>query len=398
MSEQNIIFSPKQEITLTTLPPLSLYIHIPWCIQKCPYCDFNSHQIRNNQLPETEYITALLTDLENELPYIWGRPIHTLFLGGGTPSVFSPQAIDTLLSGIRSRVKLLPNAEITLEANPGTFEKNRFQGYAAAGINRLSIGVQSFNNPLLKIIGRIHTASEALHAIDAALPLFDKVNIDLMYALPNQTPQVALQDVQTAIQCGVRHISAYHLTMEPNTPFGRTPPNNLPSDDTAQDIEDIIHECLNATGFNHYETSAFAQRKQECQHNINYWQFGDYIGIGAGAHGKISSANSIIRTTRTRHPKEYLHAMHAQPNSAINRYPISIKDLPFEFMMNTLRLTAGVPTAWFEERTGLMLTSITPILEKAVKLGLIHSEPQTIQPTLLGRRFLNDLLTLFLPD
>ncbi len=290
---------------LTALPPLSLYIHIPWCVQKCPYCDFNSHKIKTT-LDENAYIQALLTDLQSELPYFWGRPIDTIFIGGGTPSVFSAKAIDQLLSGIRALVKLNPEAEITLEANPSTFEIDKFQGFKDAGINRLSIGVQSFDDAKLKTLGRIHNAHEAKNAIEVATQIFERVNIDLMYALPHQTVQAACDDIRTAIAFGTTHISAYQLTLEPNTPFGHAPPQGLPEDDNAQDIEDAIHAELAQAGFVQYETSAFAKSpNQQARHNVNYWQFGDYIGIGAGAHGKLSHHDRIERTTRKRHPSEY---------------------------------------------------------------------------------------------
>ena len=384
-------------IQLHSLPPLSLYIHIPWCIRKCPYCDFNSHQIRED-IDENLYVESLLHDLENELPYFWGRPIHSIFIGGGTPSIFSAHAIDSLLSGIRARVQLLPNAEITLEANPGTFERNRFKGFASAGINRLSIGVQSFENKKLTALGRIHNQSEALLAIETALTLFDQVNIDLMYALPEQTISEARKDIKTAIATGVQHISAYQLTMEPNTPFGHTPPAFLPDDEQSDDIEHEVHTTLAEGGFEKYEISAFAHHKQYCRHNLNYWQFGDYIGIGAGAHGKISFAQSIIRTVRNRHPKDYLTAMQQQPENAVQRQEISVQNIPFEFMMNALRLTQGVPASWFFERTGLNIATIYQAIQQAINKGLMDSNPQFFRPTALGHRFLNDLLTLFLEE
>lgn len=381
---------------LTALPPLSLYIHIPWCIKKCPYCDFNSHNIKNG-MPEEAYIEALLTDLQTELPNIWGRPVETVFFGGGTPSVFQAESIDRLLSGVRSLVRLQPDAEITLEANPGTFEIEKFQGFKEAGITRLSIGVQSFQDDMLARLGRVHNGKEALTAIDTALNLFDKVNIDLMYALPNQTVQTALNDVNTAIRTGVSHISAYHLTMEPNTPFGHTPPNGLPQDDAALDIEDAVHHALNNAGFVHYETSAFSRPGMQCRHNLNYWQFGDYIGIGAGAHGKISYADHIERTTRRRHPNDYLAAMLSnQPTQAIERKSIAAEDLAFEFMMNALRLSDGVPSAMLSQRTGIATAQIMPQIEQARRLGLLASDPTVFKPTAQGRLFLNDLLQCFL--
>ncbi|PJO78764.1 oxygen-independent coproporphyrinogen III oxidase-like protein [Neisseria brasiliensis] len=395
---------------LTALPPLSLYIHIPWCIKKCPYCDFNSHNISRYQplatitpkqtapsgLPEDAYVDALLADLQTELPNIWGRPVETIFFGGGTPSLFSAQAIDRLLSGVRSLVRLQPNAEITLEANPGTFEIEKFQGFKEAGITRLSIGVQSFNDEMLTRLGRVHNSREALTAIDTALNLFDKVNIDLMYALPNQTVQTALNDVRTAIATGASHISAYHLTMEPNTAFGHTPPQGLPSDENALDIEDAVHAALEHAGFIHYETSAFARAGMQCRHNLNYWQFGDYIGIGAGAHGKISYADRIERTTRRRHPNDYLTAMQSNPTDGIERKTIQRDDLAFEFMMNILRLTDGVPAAMLQQRTGISTAHIMPQIETARQKGLLEPDPTVLKPTAQGRLFLNDLLQCFL--
>lgn len=381
-------------ISLHSLPPLSLYIHIPWCIRKCPYCDFNSHQ-KKGDIDEMAYVQALLRDLETELPYFWGRSISSIFIGGGTPSIFSASAMDTLLSGIRARVRLLANAEITLEANPGTFERERFRDFARAGINRLSIGVQSFNNDKLQSLGRIHHRTEALTAIELALNTFSKVNIDLMYALPDQSIAEAETDIQTAIATGAQHISAYQLTMEPNTPFGHRPPAFLPDEDLSADIELAVHQQLLNAGFERYEISAFSRPKQHCLHNLNYWQFGDYIGIGAGAHGKISSAQTIMRTVRSRHPKNYLQAMHHQPETAIERINIAAQELPFEFMMNVLRLSQGVPSSWFYERTGLSLSTIQQAINTAVKQGLLDRDPQFLRPTPLGQRFLNDLLDLF---
>lgn len=380
---------------LSTLPPLSLYIHIPWCIRKCPYCDFNSHQTKSG-LDENGYIDALLTDLQTELPNIWGRPVETIFIGGGTPSIFQAASIDRLLSGIRALVKLQPQAEITLEANPGTFEREKFKGFKDAGVTRLSIGVQSFNDSALTAIGRIHNRREALIAIETALQLFDKVNIDLMYALPGQTVQTALSDIETAIATGVRHISAYHLTMEPNTPFGHTPPPGLPVDEAAQDIEDTVHDRLAESGFIHYETSAFARHNHQCRHNLNYWQFGDYLGIGAGAHGKISYPTHIERTVRRRHPKDYQAAMENNPTDAIERRTIAKEDLAFEFMMNVLRLSEGVPASWLQERTGISPAQISTQIRAAQAKGLLATNPLYFRPSEQGKRFLNDLLQYFL--
>lgn len=381
---------------LTALPPLSLYIHIPWCIQKCPYCDFNSHQIKSAP-DERAYIRALLTDLHTELPHIWGRTVETIFIGGGTPSVFQAASIDQLLSGVRALVKLSPDAEITLEANPGTFERSKFQGFKDAGINRLSIGVQSFQAAQLTALGRIHNATEARAAIDSAVQIFERVNVDLMYALPHQSVAQARTDVQTAIDSGAQHISAYQLTLEPNTPFAHTPPKGLPENDAAQDIEDAVHQTLCAAGFAQYETSAFAQKTaQRARHNLNYWQFGDYLGIGAGAHGKISYPTHIERTTRRRHPSDYLAAMHSTPENAIERKTIAVQDLPFEFMMNALRLIDGVPVHYFTERTGLSIAAISRQIQIAQQKGLLDSHPAWLRPTPLGQRFLNDLIEIFL--
>ncbi|WP_315360015.1 radical SAM family heme chaperone HemW [Neisseria bacilliformis] len=380
---------------LAALPPLSLYIHIPWCIKKCPYCDFNSHSLKMS-LPEATYIDALLADLQTELPNIWGRPVETIFFGGGTPSLFQAASIDRLLSGVRSLLRLQPEAEITLEANPGTFEIEKFKGFKDAGITRLSIGVQSFNDTMLERLGRVHNGSEALRAIDTALKLFEKVNIDLMYALPGQTVQTALNDVNTAIATGTGHISAYHLTMEPNTPFGHTPPKGLPQDEAALDIEDAVHGALETAGFIHYETSAFARAGMQCRHNLNYWQFGDYIGIGAGAHGKISFPDRIERTVRRRHPNDYLAAMQRNPLEAVERKTVAAADLPFEFMMNALRLAEGVPAALLQERTGVPAAHIMAQIETARRKGLLDTDPTIFRPTTQGRLFLNDLLQCFL--
>lgn len=381
---------------LTSLPPLSLYIHIPWCIQKCPYCDFNSHKIKNKP-DEAVYIAALLADLQSELPYFWGRSIDTIFIGGGTPSVFQAASIDKLLSGIRALVKLNPEAEITLEANPGTFELAKFQAFKDAGVTRLSIGVQSFDNQKLKALGRIHNAAEAKAAIETAAKIFERVNVDLMYALPHQTVQDVINDVRAAVEFGISHISAYQLTLEPNTRFGHTPPTGLPEDEFAQDIENAVHCELQAAGFIQYETSAFAKHtNQRARHNINYWQFGDYIGIGAGAHGKLSQHDRIERTVRKRHPSDYLRTMLNNPSDAIERKIVLPKDLPFEFMMNALRLIEGVPSHYFAERTGLHIAKISQQIQLAQRKGLLDSNPKFLRPTELGRRFLNDLLEIFL--
>jgi oxygen-independent coproporphyrinogen-3 oxidase len=381
-------------VRLTALPPLSLYIHIPWCLRKCPYCDFNSHEKRA-ELPEDAYVDALLGDLESALPQVWGRRVHTIFVGGGTPSLFSPASIDRLITGVRTRLPLMPDAEITLEANPGTFEIERFRGFSAAGITRLSVGVQSFDDGKLAALGRVHGADEARAAIDAALELFDSVNVDLMYALPGQTLEQALADVREAIERGAPHISAYHLTLEPDTHFHRHPPQ-LPDADAAADMQDAIEATLATAGFVHYETSAFARSGHRARHNLNYWTFGDYLGIGAGAHAKISFADRIVRESRIRKPQGYINAA-AAGNARMESRDIEPGELPFEFMLNALRLVEGFPVSLFAERTGLSIVAVERELRAAEEGGLITRDHQRIEPTERGQRFLNDLLEPFLP-
>ncbi|POA99660.1 oxygen-independent coproporphyrinogen III oxidase-like protein [Chromobacterium sinusclupearum] len=381
---------------LRELPPLSLYIHFPWCIRKCPYCDFNSHEPKNG-FDEMAYVDALLRDLEYSLPEVWGRPLTSIFMGGGTPSLFSPQAMDALLAGVRARMKLHPDAEITMEANPGTFEIERFRGYREAGINRLSIGIQSFDPKHLKALGRIHDGDEAKRAVEIALTHFDNVNLDLMYALPGQTLDEALSDLNTALSYGITHLSAYHLTIEPNTLFAVQTPQNLPDDEVSADMQEAIESRLDAAGFDHYETSAFAKPGRHSRHNLNYWQFGDYIGIGAGAHGKISSHAGIVRQMRHKQPAAYLKAV-ADGNPLFSNQKIARTDLPFEFMMNLLRLTGGFESRLFQERTGLPLALIRRQLDHAQAQGLLDGDGAILRPTLKGQRFLNDLLTLFLKE
>lgn len=377
------------------LPPLSLYIHVPWCVRKCPYCDFNSHEARG-PVPQREYVEALLTDLELALPRIWGRKVQSVFIGGGTPSLFDEAAIDALLSGVRARVPLLPDAEITLEANPGTFERDRFAGFYAAGVNRLSLGIQSFEPRHLAALGRVHDAAEARRAAEAALMIFGNVNLDLMYALPEQTPDEARRDAATAIAFGAPHLSFYQLTLEPNTLFHRHPPR-LPDEDRAADIEDAVHASLERAGYARYETSAFARRGRECRHNLNYWRFGDYLGIGAGAHSKVSHPDRIERELRWKQPREYL-ARVAQRDPLQQTTRVTRDDVGFEFMLNALRLTDGVPAALFAERTGYALALVARPLAEAARRGLLDADPQWLRPTELGRRFLCDLQALFLPD
>jgi len=377
------------------LPPLALYVHIPWCLRKCPYCDFNSHEARGDA-PEAAYVDALLQDLEYALPSVWSRRVVSVFIGGGTPSLFSANAIDRLLAGIRARVPLSPDAEITLEANPGTFERGKFAGFRVAGVNRLSLGIQSFDPKHLAALGRVHDADEARRAAEAALAIFGNVNFDLMYALPGQTVAQAESDVATALSFAPAHLSFYHLTLEPNTLFHRYPPP-LPDEETAADIEDAIHARLDAAGYRHYETSAHARPGQECRHNLNYWRFGDYLGIGAGAHSKLSFADRIVRQVRYRQPKQYLEQI-AEGAPLQEDHVVTRAEVGFEFMLNALRLTDGVPASLFAERTGYPLALVRHGLTAAESRGLIERDPALVRPSELGRRFLNDLQALFLAD
>jgi putative oxygen-independent coproporphyrinogen III oxidase len=379
-------------VQLKVLPPLALYIHIPWCARKCPYCDFNSHESRG-ALPEEDYVEALFRDLEGLLPKVWGRRVSSIFIGGGTPSLFSAQAIDRLLGGVRARLTIEPHAEITLEANPGTVEAGRFRGFRDAGVNRISIGVQSFDDRMLASLGRIHGGDEARRAIGAALASFDNVNADLMYGLPAQTLAMAGADLEEAIRLGVPHISAYQLTIEPNTAFFSRPPP-LPEHDLCADMQLAAEALLGSSGFQQYETSAFARPGRGSVHNLNYWQFGDYLGIGAGAHGKISFPDRITRHSRAKQPKEYL----AAENSLVEDRPVPAGELPFEFMLNALRLTGGFHPNLFAERTGLPLLRIEKRLQRAEKAGLLEITLDRIGPTERGRLFLNDLQEFFIPD
>jgi oxygen-independent coproporphyrinogen-3 oxidase len=378
-------------VRLEALPPLALYVHIPWCVRKCPYCDFNSHE-RTGALPEAEYIDRLMLDLEAALPSVWGRRVISVFIGGGTPSLFSPASIDALLSGVRARLALDPVAEITLEANPGTVEAARFRGFRAAGVNRISIGVQSFDERMLAALGRIHSADEARRAIEAALSSFDNVNIDLMYALPGQTPAMARADLDEALRFGLPHVSAYQLTIEPNTVFWSKRPE-LPEHDVAADMQLAAEQSLRAAGYEHYETSAFARPGRRCRHNLNYWQFGDYLGIGAGAHGKLSFPDRVTRHARAKQPNEYM-----KPDARVEESVVSAEELPFEFMLNTLRLVDGFDVRLFSERTGLPISRIDKPLLEMERKGLLERDWKHLRPTERGRRFLNDLLEAFLPD
>ena len=386
-------------LQLNALPPLSLYVHLPWCIKKCPYCDFNSHEFREGTDPvstQDAYINALFADLEASLPLIWGRSIQTVFLGGGTPSLFAPEAIDRLISGIRARVRLAPQAEITMEANPGTFEKDRFKAFHQAGITRLSIGVQSFDNAHLKALGRVHDRDQALAAVTEAAQVFDTFNLDLMYALPGQTLEGLTQDIQTALAFAPPHISIYHLTIEPNTVFAKFPPA-LPEDDLAYEMMDRITELTGLAGLNRYEVSAYAKTGHQCAHNLNYWQFGDYLGIGAGAHSKLSFAHRVLRQVRYREPALYMQQA-TKAETVTQSTEVSRQDLPFEFMLNALRLRDGFAVADYVDRTGLAMTSIQAGLEEAEKLGLIGRDLHRIWPTEKGFDFLSDLQSLFLSN
>jgi len=378
---------------LAELPPLSLYVHIPWCLRKCPYCDFNSHEKRG-ELPEAEYVDALVADLEASLAHVWGRRLHTVFIGGGTPSLFAPESIDRLLTAVRTRFAVDPDAEVTLEANPGTFEVGRFRGFRAAGVNRLSVGVQSFDDAMLAAIGRVHDAGEARRAVAAALEIFPTVNVDLMYALPGQLPEQACADVREVLAFGPPHVSAYHLTLEPDTHFHRFPPA-LPADDVAADMQEAIEALLGDAGYGHYETSAFARPGHRARHNVNYWTYGDYVGIGAGAHGKVSFRDRIVRQVRERKPQTYLRAALAG-NAVAETREVADAERPFEFMLNALRLIEGFPLELFTRRTGLALAAVEPQLAAAEAAGLLARDHARIAPTARGQRFLNDLLEPFL--
>jgi oxygen-independent coproporphyrinogen-3 oxidase len=382
-------------VRLAALPPLTLYIHIPWCLKKCPYCDFNSHEARG-AVPESAYVDAVVADLEAGVPKVWGRRVHAIFLGGGTPSLFSPAAIDRLLVAARTLLPVEADAEVTLEANPGTFEQARFRDFRGAGVNRLSVGIQSFDARLLKAIGRVHDAVEAWRAAEIAMATFPNVNLDLMYALPGQSREEALSDIRAAIAFGPAHLSAYHLTLEPNTWFHRYPPP-LPDDDLAAAMQEAIEESLAAAGYDHYETSAFARPGMRSRHNLNYWRFGDYLGVGAGAHSKLSFPDRVVREARFRQPKAYQER--ALAGDAVEEArEVGAAELPFEFMMNALRLAEGFPVALFAERTGLALACVEGPLARAEAAGLLERDAFRVRPTPRGRRFLNDLLELFLPE
>ncbi|MFT7723646.1 MAG: radical SAM family heme chaperone HemW [Roseateles sp.] len=381
-------------LQLPALPPLSLYVHLPWCLRKCPYCDFNSHEMKSGLSPDTAaaYLAALRADLEAALPLVWGRPVVSVFIGGGTPSLFDPERIAELISDIRARLPLEPGCEITLEANPGTFERERFRGFRAAGVTRLSVGVQSFDDAQLRRLGRVHSAAQAREALAEAAAAFETWNLDLMYALPGQTLDDLARELDTALAFAPPHLSIYHLTIEPNTVFANRTPAGLPDADLASDMLDLITARTAAAGLARYEVSAYARDGHRCVHNTNYWQFGDYLGIGAGAHGKLSFPHRVLRQVRWREPAAYM----AQANKVSNEHEVARRDLPFEFMLNALRLKEGVALAQFLERTGLPPSSIAAGLAAARGRGLLEADPARIQPTARGFDFLSDLQQLFL--
>lgn len=382
---------------LTSLPPLSLYVHVPWCVRKCPYCDFNSHASPGEGIPERAYLDALRSDLEQALPGIWGRQVVSVFIGGGTPSLLSAAGLDELLAMLRACLNLWPDAEITMEANPGTAEASRFRDYAASGVTRFSLGIQSFDDVQLKKLGRIHDAAQARAAIEMAQRAVPRVNLDLMFALPGQTLAACTDDLRQALAFGTEHLSLYHLTMEPNTVFAKFPPEDLPDDDASAAMQDLVETELAAAGLARYEVSAYARPGARCRHNLNYWEFGDYLGIGPGAHGKLSFHDRIVREARLRNPESWMQAAAARDGSHLaESRQVGPDELPFEFMLNALRLKDGVAATLFSERTGLSLAVIAHQLEAAAKRGLLDADPTRLQATALGWRFLNDLQEMFL--
>ncbi|TSE31005.1 Oxygen-independent coproporphyrinogen-III oxidase-like protein YqeR [Tepidimonas thermarum] len=391
------------QIRLRGLPPLALYLHLPWCLHKCPYCDFNSHAWgaasgQSGPLPQRDYVRALLADLEASLPLVWGRPVVSVFIGGGTPSLFDPEVIGDLLSDVRARVPLAPDAEITLEANPGTFERERFAAFRDAGVTRLSIGVQSFDDQCLRALGRVHDAAQAHAAVEEAARCFDTFNLDLMYALPGQSVDGLARDLAAALAHEPPHLSVYHLTIEPNTLFAKQPPPSLPDDDTAYAMLDLISERTAAAGLARYEVSAYARRGHRCRHNLNYWQFGDYLGLGAGAHGKLSFAERIVRQVRWRDPARYVEQALAGTPVA-QEHEVAARDLPFEFMLNALRLREGFALTLLSDRTGLPMNAVSATIEQARARGwLTVGDDGWVQPTARGFDWLSDLQALFLPD
>lgn len=382
-------------VLLNSLPPLALYVHVPWCVRKCPYCDFNSHKMPE-VLPEAAYLAALKADLEQALPLVWGRSVVSVFIGGGTPSLLSAAAIDEMLSMLRAYLPLQPTAEITLEANPGTAEAARFNAYAHSGVNRISLGVQSFNDNALKALGRVHDAAQAKAAIEFALVAGVRINIDIMYSLPRQSIKEALLDINTALSFNPSHLSLYHLSLEPNTVFAKYPPV-LPSEDESADMQDALIQLTAEQGYEHYEVSAYAKPGFQAEHNRNYWEFGDYLGIGPGAHSKLSFHDRIVRQSRLSNPQSWMDQAVLNDGSHLaNDHQVKAADLPFEFMLNALRLREGVPAEYFEQRTGQSLSVILPTIRKAIDKGLIDPHPSRIKASDLGWRFLTDLQEMFL--
>ncbi len=382
---------------MLSLPPLALYVHIPWCVRKCPYCDFNSHG-QKGELPLREYVAALLADLDQDLPLVWGRPVTSIFFGGGTPSLFSADSIAAFLEGAAARLRLRPGLEVTLETNPGTVEHDRFDAYARAGVNRLSFGIQSFDDGCLQRLGRIHDSAQARRAVQLAQDAgFSNINLDLMYALPQQDTAMALHDLEQAIALAPAHISHYQLTLEPNTVFAARPPAGLPEDDDAWDMQEGCQAALAAHGYQHYEVSAYARDGFQCQHNLNYWRFGDYLGIGAGAHGKITlpSQETILRRWKLKHPQAYMAAAHGPARIGGDEH-LAPAQRPFDYMLNALRLHAGFSLGDFEARTGLSRDLIAGKLDELVAKGLLAVQADHVAPTALGRRFLNDVMGVFL--
>jgi oxygen-independent coproporphyrinogen-3 oxidase len=390
------IAMPRYGVHFDAPPPLSLYVHFPWCARKCPYCDFNSHEVRGG-VPEQDYLRALEIELQAALPSVWGRRVETIFIGGGTPSLLTGGGLDRLLGMVRTLLPVHAEAEITLEANPGTVEAERFAEFRAAGVNRVSLGIQSFNPHHLQALGRIHDGQEARRAVELAQGHFPRVNLDLMYGLPGQTPEQALADLEIAQGFDTEHLSCYQLTLEPNTAFHRHPPA-LPESDAVAAVGEAITAQLRSAGYRHYETSAYARPGAECRHNLNYWNFGDYLGIGPGAHGKLSYRDHVVREARLRHPRAWLDALAAGTTSLQTQERVEPADLPFEFAMNAFRLIEGFPIELFGRRTGLPLSRFLPTVDRLEGRGLLSRTPGHLAPSLLGARFLNDLLQEFLPD
>ncbi|MET0328618.1 MAG: radical SAM family heme chaperone HemW [Luteimonas sp.] len=381
-------------------PPLSLYVHLPWCVRKCPYCDFNSHEFRGGTPPFDAYVDALLADLDHDLPLVWGRTVHSVFFGGGTPSLFPADAIERILQGASSRLRFAPGAEVTLETNPGTAEHGRFEDYRRAGVNRISFGIQTFDDATLKTLGRIHDGAQAVSAIALAREAgFDNFNLDLMYALPGQTLAMAEDDVVRAIALEPTHISHYQLTLEPNTVFAARPPTGIPDDDLAWDMQERCQALLAEAGYAQYEVSAYARPGKRCAHNLNYWRFGDYLGIGAGAHGKLTlgSEQTILRRWKSRHPTAWLAGAGSAAGIGGDER-IEPARRPFEFMLNALRLVDGFALDDFVATTGLPLSAIDGPLDTAIRNGWLRYDGARIVPTELGRRFTNDVVALFLED